>query len=222
VEHTALIPLAKYGVREIVLCTAILLPAAILSGLYLPRLAPVFGVLLAWVFYFFRDPRRSVPQEEGLVVAPADGTITHIDDCEECEYVPGPALRISIFLSVFNVHINRAPVAGKVKYLKYRSGRFLNAMRSDSSQENESNSLGLETEGERPVRMLVKQIAGAIARRIVCDCRVDDTLGRGEKFGMIKFGSRTDLFLPKAVPFEVQVQVGQKVAAGKTILGCFR
>ena len=216
------IPLATYGLREIVLGVAVTLAATVALAFYLPWLAPVTGLLMLWVLWFFRDPRRAVPEDDGAVVAPADGAITEITECEEPEYLGGPALKVGIFLSVLDVHINRSPFPGRVAYCQYHAGAFGNAMSSDSSHRNENNCVGLETEGERPVKLLVKQIAGAIARRIVCQCEVGDKLARGQKFGMIKFGSRTELFVPKDAAFELAVAVGQKVAAGETILGRLR
>lgn len=216
------IPFAKYGVKELVLSAAILLLAAAISAVYLPWLCPVFGILFCWVLYFFRDPNRVVPTDDGVVVAPADGKIVEIAEVQEEEFVRGPALRVGIFLSVFDVHINRAPCAGKVEYVNYHKGRFHNALYSKSSEANENNCVGIQADGEGAVRILVKQIAGAIARRIVCACQVGDALARGERFGMIKFGSRTELYVPKDVEFEVLVAVGQKVAAGKTVLGRFQ
>lgn len=215
------LPFAKYGLREICICAAILLPAAILSGLYLPWLTPVFAVLLLWALYFFRDPKRAVPEGQEVVVAPADGKITEITECNEEEYLEGAALKVGIFLSVFNVHINRAPYAGTVRYLDYHEGQFRNAMFNECSEHNENNCVGIENES-KGVKLLVKQIAGAIARRIVCECHVGDSLATGQKFGMIKFGSRTELYIPKDAPFEIEVEIGQKVAAGKTILGRFK
>ena len=212
------LPLAKYGLREIGICAAILLLAAVLSGLYLPWLTPLFAILLLWVLYFFRDPSRAVPEGEDVVVAPADGKVTEISECNEDEYLEAPALKVGIFLSVFNVHINRSPYAGTVRYLDYHEGQFRNAMFNECSEHNENNCVGIENE-PKGVKLLVKQIAGAIARRIVCDCHVGDALATGQKFGMIKFGSRTELYIPKDVAFELEVEVGQKVAAGKTILG---
>ena len=215
--------LAKYGTRQVVVSTAILLPLTVVTGIFLPWLCPVFAILLCWVFYFFRDPNRVVPDGDGVVVAPADGKIVEISECEEGEFVQGPALKLGIFLSVFDVHINRVPCAGEVKYVEYREGKFHNAMLSKSSEFNERNSVGFEhTASDRSVRVLVKQIAGAIARRIVCECKPGDALARGEKFGMIKFGSRTELYIPKDVEFELTAEMGQKVAAGETILGRFR
>ena len=213
------IPLTKYGGKQMAIGVVVTLAATIALAIYLPWLAPVTAILLLWVLYFFRDPQRVIPDGEGVVVSPADGKITEITECDEDEFIGGPALKIGIFLSVFNVHINRAPFAGQVAYLSYHRGEFGNAMSADSSHRNENNCIGLETEGERPMKLLVKQIAGLIARRIVCRCEIGDRLGRGQQFGMIKFGSRTELFIPKDLAFELSVEVGQTVAAGKTIMG---
>ncbi len=213
------IPLTSYGTKEIVVGVALTLGATVALAFFLPWLAPATGLLCLFVLYFFRDPRRVAPEGDDVVVAPADGKITEIVECEEDEFIQGPALKISIFLSVFNVHINRSPFKGRVAYMQYHPGEFMNAMSGDSSHRNENNAIGIETEGARPVKLLVKQIAGLIARRIVCACRVGDTLATGEKIGMIKFGSRTDLFVPKDAEFELAVQVGQTVAAGETLLG---
>lgn len=214
--------LAKYGLREIVASAAVLLAATVMSWVYVPWLSPVFVILLFWVLYFFRDPERVVPEGDGVVVAPADGKVVEVAQCEEEEYVGGPALKVGIFLSVFNVHINRAPCAGRVEYLRHHDGRFRNALSSESSRVNENNCVGIETTGKRRTRVMVKQIAGAIARRIVCECQVGDALEAGEKFGMIKFGSRTELYVPQDAAFQIEVEVGQKVSAGRTIMGRFQ
>jgi phosphatidylserine decarboxylase len=153
------------------------------------------------------------------VVSPADGHVTHIEEAEEPAFLGGPALRISIFLSIFDVHLNRAPLDGRVAYVQYREGGFLNAMRSDSAASNEANDIGLETDEPRAPRVLVRQIAGLIARRIVCEAAPGASLRRGEVFGMIKFGSRTDLFLPRDSGLELRVKVGDAVRAGATVLG---
>jgi phosphatidylserine decarboxylase len=161
--------------------------------------APVLG-LGALVVAFFRDPDREPPADPALVVAPADGRVTAVEGA-----------RISIFLSVFDVHVNRAPVAGRVAALDYRPGRFGNAMRARSAAQNEQNRITLETPSGA---VLVTQIAGLLARRIVFWPRVGDRVERGQRIGMIKFGSRTDLVLPPG--FEWLVRVGDHVRAGAT------
>ena len=180
---------------------------------------PVVGgmllVVAAAVLLFFRDPERRIPEGEGLVVSPADGRVVEIaPSAEEEKGEGGPRVRVSIFLSLFNVHINRAPVAGKVTGIRYRPGQFLAAYRSLASIRNEQNRLDLAC-GSR--RLTVVQIAGVIARRIVCRARVGDHLRRGERIGLIQFGSRVDLFLPATV--ELRVQVGDRVQGGSSILG---
>ena len=179
-------------------------------------LAVVPGVVLAWVLSFFRDPPRRIPEEADAVVSPADGTIAEIAELDHYDFLDGPAVRIGIFLSIFNVHINRAPRAAKVLETHYREGEYLNALNPASAERNESMWIGLE-DAERPgLRMAVRQISGAIARRIVCELAPGGEVRRGEKFGMIKFGSRTELVLPAGC--EVTVEVGQKVKAGATVV----
>lgn len=170
-------------------------------------------VLLAgFMAYFFRDPRRDAPQESDLVVSPADGRVTRVEKLAEGE--GGSPTVVSIFLSPFDVHINRAPIAGTVLDVTYTKGRFIAATSDNASIVNEQNALTIK--GER-VTVVCKQIAGVLARRIVCWKRPGDSLGLGERFGLIKFGSRTDLVLPPDV--EVLVSVGERVRGGVTIIG---
>jgi phosphatidylserine decarboxylase len=180
------------------------------------------GAVFLFTLYFFRDPRRTPPEGEETIVSPADGRIVDIEDVDEPDYLGGRAVRVGIFLSLFDGHINRAPLAGRVCFLKYTPGRCLAAFNSRASKENESNTVGLEAalpSGDgRPLRFAVKQISGIIARRIVCACREAESLARGEKFGMIKFGSRTELYLPSGAA-ELDVRVGDKVRAGSSVIG---
>ena len=169
-----------------------------------------------FTLYFFRDPVRVITRVAGEIVSPADGTIDGIETMEDASHYDGPCVRISIFLSVFNVHINRAPFDGQIEAIQYRPGRFVNAMKSESSSLNESNTVRMIT-SRGPVT--VRQISGAIARRIVCRRNVGDTLSRGEKFGMIKFGSRTELYLPPGT--EVCVKLKDKVRGGSSVLARF-
>jgi len=216
------IPFTRYGYRELLIFSGLFGLLTVLTGLFVwPPLAVVFGVPLCMVVWFFRDPPRKVPDEDGVVVAPADGTITDITEVDNAEFIDGPATRIGIFLSILSVHINRAPYAGRTQYVKYRPGKFFAAMRPRASSENESNSVGMILPDHGNKKILIKQISGVIARRIVCTCREGDILSRGEKFGMIKFGSRTELFIPRDLPFEVSVRVGQKVRAGSSVVGRF-
>lgn len=165
----------------------------------------------AFFLWFFRDPERHIPQDPGLVVSPADGKVTEVARINTPE---GERLRISIFLSVFDVHVNRSPVEGTLREIRYRKGEFLNAMNPVCAERNEQNLVILETpEGHR---VAFTQIAGLIARRIIFRKRVGDHLARGERVGMIKFGSRTDILLPGAV--EVLVRVGDRVRGGASVL----
>ncbi|MFH0919416.1 MAG: phosphatidylserine decarboxylase family protein [Fibrobacterota bacterium] len=171
--------------------------------------------LATFTMYFFRDPKRKIPQEPGLFVSPADGKVVEIVE-DEHPYT-GKARRVSIFLNVFNVHVNRVPAAGTVEYFKYYKGKFLAAWDHKASLDNEQSQVGLRC-GKH--KILVKQIAGLIARRIVCRAREGNEYARGERFGLIKFGSRTDLFLP--LEAEVRVNVGDKVAGGSSIIAVVR
>jgi phosphatidylserine decarboxylase len=179
-----------------------------------------FGLVLAvftgFCLYFFRDPERAIPEGKNLVLAPADGRVVDVSEAEEPFFAKQKMRKISIFLSVFNVHVNRMPVSGKVVYKKYYPGTFLDARVEKASLDNEQMHVGLETE-HGPV--LVKQIAGLIARRVVCRAQVGQIFPAGERFGMLKFGSRTDLFLPLSAT--VRVKVGDRVAGGTTVMGEF-
>ena len=181
--------------------------------------AAVVGALCVW---FFRDPRRRVPTDPNVLCSPADGTIAEIVELSDHPYIGGPAVRIGIFLSIFNVHINRAPAASRVIRLAYVPGKMLNALRPESARENERMEIYLEqTDGpaDRPPRgLIVHQITGAIARRIVCDAKPGEELAAGEKFGMIKLGSRTELILPNEDGLVIACDIGDKVQAGQTVL----
>jgi phosphatidylserine decarboxylase len=183
-----------------------------------PPAAILPAVGAAIVIGFFRNPRRVPPVEAGLVVSPADGTITTIENVEYDEFVGGPAVLVGIFLSVFNVHINRAPVAGRVLGLSYRRGKFLNALRPESARENEQLTVRMEELAAPHRRFVVRQITGAIARRIVCWAAPGDEFARGEQFGMIKLGSRTELVFPADGSFQLQAKIGDRVKAGVTVL----
>jgi len=165
---------------------------------------------------FFRDPHRDVPTDDAVLMAPADGKVTDIETLEETELFPGPTLRIGIFLSIFNTHINRAPCDVTIEKITYRKGRYVNAMNPLSSKVNESNTLVMVRANEPRDRLAVKQISGAIARRIVCAAREQQPLARGEKFGMIKFGSRTELYVPAQEYLQCMVAIGDNVKAGIT------
>ncbi|MHC4227632.1 MAG: phosphatidylserine decarboxylase [Planctomycetota bacterium] len=199
------IPLTKYGLPQVVVFPAAVLTAmivvsvgtvAVLPGWAVVSIETVLAAVLIWVLMFFRDPTRRCPEEPNLLLAPADGRITEIESVEENDFIGGPALRIGIFLSIFNVHINRAPCKAKVETVTYRQGKYINAMNPQSGRVNESNNLGLVRTDSPRDRLVVRQISGAIARRIVCATAAGRELAGGEKFGMIKFGSRTELYVP--------------------------
>jgi phosphatidylserine decarboxylase len=223
------LPFARVGLAELLMmCGAALIAAAAFGwwsantegamriiAILMAASAGVIGVLIAW---FFRNPRRIIPAEPGLVVSPADGLIVDIEEIPHDEFVGGPAKKIGIFLSIFNVHINRAPIAGRVIGLRYRPGKYLNALRPESARENEQLAILIEEERAPYRGMVVRQITGAIARRIVCWLKPGDTLARGEQFGMIKLGSRTELVIPAEEGLEIRVRLGDKVKAGSSIL----
>jgi phosphatidylserine decarboxylase len=215
--------LARYGLAELIVFSAVLggllLSVAHLAYWHHPAFwAPAAIVLLLWVFVisFFRDPARSIPTDPALLLSPADGVVTHIGEIEDAEFPAGRAFRVSIFLSVFDVHINRLPRSGRVSQLSYYPGGFLDARHPECGVRNEQLWIDLEEESGRRVR--VKQIAGAIARRIVCWLRPDESVRTGERFGMIKFGSRTDVLVPADAVQAVLVQVGSRVHGGTTAL----
>jgi phosphatidylserine decarboxylase len=215
------LPFAREGLAELVLFLGLFLALTIgLAFVYWP-VAAVPAVLALFVLWFFRNPRRTVPSAPGLVVAPADGKVVAIEEIEFDEYVQGPAVMIGIFLSVFNVHVNRAPVASRVIGMTYRPGKFLNALRPASARENEQLAVRLEESTSPHRRFIVRQIAGAIARRIVCFAKPGDELARGQRFGMIKLGSRTELVLPRQSGLTVEVRLGQKVRAGTTVMASY-
>ena len=176
-------------------------------------LAFVLTLVALWVAYFFRDPERTGARGAQLVIAPADGKVVMITEVDEPMFVHGRATRVSIFMNVFNVHVNRYPVSGTVRYVHRNPGKFLNAAAEASSLENEQTSVGLEADGQR---ILVRQIAGLIARRIHTYSREGERVEQGERMGLIRFGSRVDVFIP--VASRVQVKVGQMTVAGTTII----
>lgn len=184
-------------------------------------LVPVFVLLVpfCWLLWFFRDPQRETPAGPGLVVSPADGTVTHVDEADEPEFIGGRARRCSIFMSIFSVHVNRAPAPGTVEFSKFRPGAFLDARHEDSLAKNQNHDIGLAvSEPGLPSRMVVRQSTGAIARTIVCPVEIGQALERGERYGMIKFGSRVTLFLSPDAEIVWKVKPGDPVKAGETIL----
>ncbi len=176
-------------------------------------LAIVVTIIALWVAYFFRDPERTGERGPKVVVAPADGKLILITEIDEPNFIGGKALRLSIFMNVFNVHVNRYPIDGTVKYVHYNKGKFLNAAAEKSSLENEQSSVGIES---GPYRILVRQIAGLIARRIVTYSHMGDAAKQGERMGIIRFGSRVDVFIP--TDSKVRVPLGTMTTAGTTVL----
>lgn len=176
----------------------------------------LFACLTLFVLYFFRDPAREVKAPEKAVLTPADGTILAVENLSEADSPLGrQSIKVSIFMSIFNVHVNRAPVSGVVKKIAYTPGKFLAAHLDKASHLNENNAVTLEIRDRRPILMV--QIAGLVARRIVCWIRVGDHLHAGQRFGLIRFGSRVDVYLPHDT--EILVEPKAKVKAGQTILG---
>jgi len=179
-----------------------------------------------WLFTlaFFRNPQRTAQGGANAFIAPADGVVADITECDEPTFVGERCVRIGIFLSVFDVHVNRSPCAGVIRFADYRPGAFLDARHPDVSHANEANILGIEAEigaggaGKPGMKFLLVQLSGLIARRIICTHGVGERLQRGELYGMIKFGSRTELWLPVSAAAKVTVQVGQRVRCGETII----
>jgi len=176
--------------------------------MFMPALLAVF------IIYFFRNPKRNIPAEKNLILSPADGVIFEIDEVYEENFIKGRAIRVNIFLSIFNVHINRSPLQGEVKYRYYRAGKFIPAFKSHASDINEKNFIGIENQS---YKLMVCQITGFIARRIKCWVDEGKRLAGGEIIGIIKFGSGTELFIP--VGSRLMVKKGDKVRAGETVIG---
>jgi len=170
-------------------------------------------VIAVWVVYFFRDPERTGERGDNVVVSPADGLVVMITEVDEPSFIATRALRISIFMNVFDVHVNRYPVNGDVRFLQYNKGKFLHAAHEKASLDNEQMSVGIES-GAR--RLLVRQIAGLVARRIVNYAKAGDAAVQGERMGIIRFGSRVDVFIPALSV--VRVKVGERTVAGTTVL----
>ncbi len=202
----------------IVLVSVILIVGYLVTGnLYLKIFTGVSVFLTIFVICFFRDPERAIPEGSDNILSPADGKVVDIREQFEDEFLHEMCTRVSIFLSIFNVHVNRIPIAGDVKYFRYQKGAFVNAYKSDASEINEQTVIGIEN---GKCNILFKQIAGLIARRIVCNVREGNTVNLGERFGIIKFGSRVDIFFPKNV--DVKVKLKEKVKGGQSIIGVIK
>ena len=213
----------RHGTREMLIGSIVLAVVAIGLGLAWWPLALVIVPVLAWLFAFFRDPERAIPVEQNTMVSPADGKVSDVTEVAHDELLGGPAVRVGIFLSVFNVHVNRSPCDGKVLKAEHKSGRFINALRhGEASEQNESKTVVLaEPTTSKPVAV-VKLIVGMIARRIIFTPEVGDVLRRGERIGMIKFGSRTELSIAKWLEPEVKVKVGDNVRGGADVIAFLR
>ena len=225
------IGLTKYGLPQVVVFPTMILAAmgvVLWAGVEISSMSValcievVLLVALLWILSFFRDPYREVPTDDSLLLSPADGKISDIETVDEPVFIGGKAVRIGVFLSIFNVHINRAPCACRVEKIVYKEGEFRDARSEECGQVNESNSLYLTRISGNGGRMIVRQVSGAIARRIVCATEGGAELAGGEQFGMIKFGSRTELYIPAGGDFKVLAKVGDNVAAGVTVMVKYR
>ncbi|MFZ5648450.1 MAG: phosphatidylserine decarboxylase family protein [Bacillota bacterium] len=203
-------PIARPGWTYLIVLAAI---TALFYWSYKPASA-VSATLLVFTAYFFRNPRRNIPVDSKAILSPADGVVMSVSRVDEDKFMGGPSVKVSIFLSVLNVHVNRTPVAGEVRYVKYVPGKFIPAFKSHASDLNERNYIGIESHG---FKVLVCQITGFIARRIVCYAKLGDWMGQGQLFGMIKFGSCTEIYVPEDV--EIMVKPGDSVKGGESIIG---
>jgi phosphatidylserine decarboxylase len=194
--------------------------AAVLMWLWAP-LGWVGIGLTIWCYYFFRDPKRTVPQDSDLILSPADGVISLIERAvppPELGMAPDALMRVSVFMNVFNCHVNRAPVPGQITAIAYRPGKFFNASLDKASTDNERNALAIRMPDGRQIAVV--QIAGLVARRIMCWAKVNDTIRAGERFGLIRFGSRLDVYLPDGVA--PLVALGQTMVAGESVIADLR
>jgi len=202
--------IAKESIPYVLIFSALILVFYVLW----PVLIVLPAILLVFILFFFRNPPRQVTPDNTHILSPADGTVQYIEEIDEPGFIKGRAIKISIFLSIFNVHFNRSPVSGEITYTEYRPGKYLPAFKSHASELNERNTLGIENSR---LKVLVHQITGFVARRIVFYNRKGDFLHQGQIFGLIKFGSCTEIIVPAGV--ELRVQTGQKVQAGITVIG---
>lgn len=213
--------IAKDGLLVIVITGVILLLFLFITYIFpfitFKILTILIGIIFVFNFFFFRDPERNIPKGDNLILSPADGTVIKIVDIEEPYYFKSKVKRVSIFLSVFNVHINRIPVTGKVEFVKYIPGKFLVAFDHKASEDNEQSVIGIQ---HKKGKILFKQIAGIIARRIVYHVKEGDSVVAGDRFGLIRYGSRVDMFFPDNV--ELKVDVDDKVFGGETIIGEYK
>lgn len=213
-----------HGTWEMVIGSAVLFAVAVGLSFVHPLLSLLVIPVWVWLLAFFRDPEREITQDAKQMVSPADGLVSDVTEVAECELTGGgPAVRVGIFLSVFNVHVNRAPCDGTVASVVYKKGKFVNALsHAQASSDNESNTIVLFEPGTQEVCAAVKQIVGLIARRIICTSNTGDAVQRGQRIGMIKFGSRTELYIPKRLDPQVLVKEGQKVRGGCDVIATIK
>jgi phosphatidylserine decarboxylase len=207
------LPMRRQTLSEARWILVILASLGLVSLFFGAWLFLIFAALIAYTFYFFRDPDRTVPSDLGAIVAAADGTITDIVEVDEPDVLKSKTRRVGIFLSIFDVHTNRAPIDGRITYREHREGLCVDARRADCSEKNEAMIWAFENPR---ATIVVRQLTGAIARRIVAWADVGDELSKGDRFGMIRFGSRTEVYLPLAAT--IVVKVGDHVAGGSTII----
>jgi phosphatidylserine decarboxylase len=220
------IPLTKYGLPQVAAFPAMILVVMatilfagskdIMTDRTVLITEIILFIVLVWVLSFFRDPYRDCPQEANILLCPADGVVSDIETIDHELFEDGKAIRIGIFLNIFNVHINRMPCPVRVDNVTYFPGEFKNALDPESARVNEANQIEMTRLNEPCDKLIVRQISGAIARRIVCKATPGQEFAGGEQFGMIKFGSRTELYLPASENAGVLVEIGQKVKAGLT------
>lgn len=211
-----MIPVTRHGFSVIFAATLALLVVGAVGSMATAHVWWVVAVVWCCVICFFRDPARNIKRQDNILYAAADGRVTEVTELEHHDLVGGPCHRIRIFLSLFNAHINRMPCAAEVRSVTLKPGKFLAAMRSRAAEENESNTLLLAPEAPFAGPMIVRQIAGMVARTIVCRAEVGASFQAGQRFGMIKFGSGTELVVPKQEGLKVLVKVGDNVKAGLT------
>jgi phosphatidylserine decarboxylase len=226
-KHSGKARKAAFKMVFITLVLVVLVPiAGVLATVIGLSLLALFWILLAvwfifalFTFYFFRDPNARVPAGPGLVVSPGHGKVDVIDTLTESQFMGGECQRISMFLSVVNVHVQNAPVSGTVSFLKYTEGQFLNAMKTECATCNENVYIGIESSDPPNEKIGVKLIAGVIARRIVPFVEAGDVIARGDRISLIQFGSRVDVYLPHSA--KIKVKLGDRVVGGETLLAAF-
>ncbi len=211
-----MIPITRHGFGVIFAATLALLVVGAVGSMATPHVWWVVAVAWGFVISFFRDPARNIKRQADILYSPADGRVTEVTELENHDLVGGPCHRIRIFLSLFNAHVNRMPCAAEIRSVTPKPGKFLNAMKLRSAEENESNTLVVAPEAPFTGPMVVRQISGMIARTIVCRAEVGASFQAGQRFGMIKFGSGTELVVPKQEGLKVLVKVGDSVKAGLT------